>query len=59
MSYREILYRSIRSKCLLEINQQGAIGCTSRFIEADLNNKKLITDNLFIKHSKFYDKHYI
>ena len=59
MSYKEMLYRSIRSKCLLEINQTGAVGYTSRFIEAVLYNKKLITDNSYIKRSKFYDDRYI
>lgn len=59
MSYKEMLYRTVRSKCILEINQEGAVGYTSRFIEAVLYNKKLITDNIYIKRSKFYDKRFI
>ena len=36
MSYKEMLYRTIRADCSLEINQEGGTGFTSRFIEAVL-----------------------
>lgn len=54
MTYREMLYHTVNSKCVLEINQGGADGYTSRFLEAVMYNKKLITNNTFIKQSKFY-----
>lgn len=59
MPYKEMLFRSIRAKCILEINQEGAVGYTSRFIEAVLYNKKLITNNQFIKESPFYNESFI
>ena len=59
MAYREMLYRTVNSRCVLEINQGGAVGYTSRFLEAVMYNKKLITDNVTIRNTKFYDPRYI
>lgn len=57
--YREMLIHSLRCKCMLEINQDGAIGMTSRFLEAVMYNKKLITNSLAVKDSPFYKQQYI
>ena len=54
MSYKEMLYHSVNSRCILEINQDNADGYTSRFLEAVMFNKRLITDNLSVENSKFY-----
>ncbi len=54
ISYKEMLYRTVNARCLLDINQEGAVGYTSRFIEAILYNKKLLTNNLSVLDSKFY-----
>lgn len=59
MTYREMLQHTINSRCVLEINQGGADGYTSRFLEAVMYNKKLLTNNQFIKHSKFYRADFI
>lgn len=59
MSYREMLQRSINARCILEINQEGATGYTSRFLEAVIYNKKLITNNVSICETKFYNPDYI
>lgn len=59
MSYREMLYRTVNSNCILEVNQSNAVGYTSRFLEAVMYNKKLITNNNSIKEDKFYRKEYI
>lgn len=59
MPYSEMLYRSVNARCMLEINQEGAVGYTSRFLEAVMYNKKLITDNCSIKESKFYNQQFI
>ena len=59
MTYREMLIHTARSKCVLEINQQGADGYTSRFLEAVMFNRKLITNNGFVKQSLFYKPEYI
>lgn len=59
MSYRKMLEYSINSKCLLDINQAGATGYTSRFLEAVIYNKLLLTNNSNIKNNPLYDEHYI
>ena len=59
MSYREMLYRSVNARCMLEINQAGAVGYTSRFLEAVMYNKKLITDNCSIEKTKFYNPQFM
>ncbi len=59
MTYREMLQHTVNSRCVLEINQGGADGYTSRFLEAVMYNKKLLTNNHFIKKSKFYRPDYI
>ena len=59
ISYYEMLYRTINSRCILEFVQDGAVGNTSRFLEAVLYNKKLITNNVSISESKFYNNKYI
>lgn len=55
LSYYDMLYATVNSKYILEINQEGAIGYTSRFLEAVIYNKKIITNNASIKNSKFYN----
>jgi len=55
MLYFEMLKYSVSSRCLLEINQQGALGYTSRFLEAVMYDIKLITDNASVLDSKFYN----
>ena len=59
MSYRQMLQYTVDAKCLLDINQKGAIGFTSRFLEAVMYNKKLICDNISCTSSKFYNPKYI
>ena len=59
MSYREMLYRTVNSRCVLDVNQQGAVGFTSRFLEAVMFNKRLLTDNLSIRSSSFFNEQYI
>ncbi|MBO4897229.1 MAG: hypothetical protein J5590_02895 [Clostridia bacterium] len=56
MPYSEMLYKTVNAKCVLEVNQENSVGYTSRFLEAVMYNKKLITNNLYIKNSKFYDE---
>ncbi len=56
MNYREMLNCSIKSRCLLEVQQAGAVGYTSRFLEAVMYNRKLITNNITIAESKFFDE---
>ena len=59
LTYRKMLEHTVNTRCVLEINQSNAVGLTSRFLEAVMYGKKLITDNLAIKESPFYDPRYI
>lgn len=59
MPYDEMLYRSVNAKCMLDINQTGAVGYTSRFLEAVIYNKKLIADNPSIRSTKYYNPNFI
>ncbi len=52
--YIEMLYHTVNARCVLDINQGGAVGYTSRFLEAVMYNKKLLTNNPSVKESKFY-----
>lgn len=56
MSYSEMLYHTVNTRCVLEINQAQAVGYTSRFLEAVMFNKRLVTDNIAVRKSKFYSK---
>ncbi len=59
MKYKEMLLHNTHARCLLEINQEDAVGYTSRFIEAVMYNKKLLTDNTHIKNTSFYNTGFI
>ncbi len=54
MSYVDNLKHVKKSKCLLEIMQQGGHGYTLRACEAIMYNKKMITDNSEIAGAPFY-----
>ena len=56
LSYKEMLCRSKNAKCLLDINPKEAYGgYTSRFYEAIMYNRKLISDNPITNNSPFYN----
>lgn len=55
MSYNEMLYRSVNTRCMFDINQTGAVGYTSRFLEAVMYNKRFITDNATVKETRYYE----
>lgn len=54
MTYKEMLYQSVNTRCLLEVNQANCDGYTSRFLEAIIYGKKLITNNPAIFNTKYY-----
>lgn len=54
MSYREMLDHTVNTKCVLEITQEGQKGYTSRFLEAVMYGKKIISNSQYLRHSKFY-----
>lgn len=57
--YYDMLYKSINSRCMLDINQEGSVGYASKLLEAIIYNKKIITDNPTILNSSYYDEHFI
>lgn len=59
LPYKKMLYYSVNSRCILEINQGDSVGYTSRFLEAVIYGKKLITNNCSIENSPFYNSEYI
>lgn len=59
LNYTDILHWTVNSRCLLEINQDGASGVTPRFLEAVMYDRLLITDNEKVRSSKYYDPKYI
>lgn len=59
MSYEDNLKYIKRSKCLLEIMQEGGNGYTLRTCEAVAYNKKILTNNKILKEAEFYDENMI
>lgn len=59
LPYKEMLQRSVDANCMLDINQSDCKGYTSRFLEAVMYNKILITDNFAVKDHKMYNPKYI
>jgi hypothetical protein len=59
ITYREMLQRTIDAKCLLDVNQSNCVGYTSRFLEAVMYNKILITDNFSVQKHPLYNPNYI
>jgi len=59
MKYRDMLICNSHARCLLEINQDNAVGYTSRFLESVMFDKKLLTDNMSIRQSHYYDSKFI
>lgn len=59
MTYREMLYYTVNSEVVLEINQCMVDGFTSRFLESVIYNKKLITNNLAVQKNSYYNSQFI
>ena len=59
ISYDRVLHRIQNSKALLDINQLNQSGVSQRPLEALFYNKKLITNNRYIKKMDFYNKNNI
>ncbi len=55
VSYEDVIDNVRHSRCVLDIVQEGQSGITLRPMEAMMNDKKLITNNLYIKEYDFYN----
>lgn len=53
--YSEFLYRTLQSDIIVDLVQPNQTGITVRVLEALFYNKKLITNNIFIKQYDFYN----
>lgn len=59
LTYRENLQNVAHCDCIVEMLQKNAASPTFRLWEAISFNKKLLTNNISIKSSPFYDERYI
>ena len=59
IEYSQILEEIQEYDCILEIVQPGQVGVTLRYYEAVVYNKKLITNNQFVKTLPFYDSRFM
>ena len=59
MSFNEYIGRTMSTKCILEIVDNNTAGCTLRFWEAIMYNKKLITNYTGVKNNIFYNPLYM
>lgn len=59
ISYKDILKKTIQSNCILELVQPGQKSQTLRYFEAVIYNKKLLTNNQYIKELPFYNERYM
>ena len=57
--YGEVQERIRRANAILEVNQEGQVGCTLRALEALFYRKKLITTNANIIYEDFYNENNI
>lgn len=59
LPYSEVLERTMKANCILDVVQEGQNGNTIRYYEAVCNNKKLLTNNKSVLSSKYYNRDYI
>ncbi|MCQ2107994.1 MAG: hypothetical protein MJZ05_04435 [Fibrobacter sp.] len=59
MSYEDNLNHIQNSRCILELMQSGAVGYTIRTWESIQFDKCLITDNLGLFNTEYYDNRYV
>lgn len=53
--YIDMLNMTVNSNCVFDTQQEGYVGFSSRFLEAVMYNKRLITDNPSVLKSQFYN----
>lgn len=57
--YCEIIKNDLKSNCILEILQEGQKTSSLRFLEAVCLNKKLLTNNPYVKQEKEYNPQFM
>lgn len=59
MSYEDMLKKTMRSRCILEVTQKGIDSVSSRYLEALCYNKKLVTDVRSIEATRYYNPRFM
>jgi len=59
LSYEKIFSDVLSANCILEVVQKGQKAQTARYYEAVCANKKLLTNNRYIKELPFYNEQYM
>lgn len=59
LSYYENLQHVRKTRCVLELQQKGAVGATLRLWEAIHFGKAIITNNLWIRGTQFADERFV
>ncbi len=57
--YNNVLSDVLSTNCILEVVQKGQKAQTARYYEAVCANKKLLTNNHYVKELPFYDERYM
>lgn len=55
LSYKTNIQHILKTKCILEIMQEGAVGYTPRLWESIIYEKHLLTNNLSVSESDFFN----
>lgn len=58
-TYTDVINETKNTNCIIEILQTGQKGQSLRYFEAVCLNKKLLTNNKYIKHLSFYNEKYM
>ena len=59
IAYSDVVNELNKFSCLLDLTQSNQAGVTIRYYEAVCYNKKLLTDNAFVKELPFYNPEYM
>ncbi|MBK5261008.1 MAG: hypothetical protein JJE17_00355 [Peptostreptococcaceae bacterium] len=59
LTYDEVLVHIQKANCIIEIVNNGQVGCTMRTMEALCYGKKLLTNNAFIEKEEYYSPDFI
>lgn len=54
LTYKENLQHVLKTRCILEIMQEGAVGFTPRLWEAIMYDKHLLTNNISVRDTEYY-----
>lgn len=59
LTYEQNIQHVLKSKCILEIMQEGADGYTPRVWESIIYDRHLISNNIMLKSAEFYNPSYM